>query len=186
MKKILILIGLLVAVATIPACKDDENEKLLQTYTEWKQTNDDWVAEMARKTNPDGTPYYTTVVPAWNTGAFILMHYFNDRAETAGNLVPLYTSTVDVRYIGYTCKDEAFDSSTNVNSFGKLGIARFGCNSVIQGWTIALENMHVGDTCEIIVPYNVGYGSSTSGTLPPFTSMRFNLRLEDIYKYEVQ
>lgn len=186
MKKIFILIAFFASLASFQACSNDDNEELLNTYMEWKATNDEWVEQMAAKTNPDGTPYYTTVIPKWNPSVFILMHYFNDRKETEGNLVPLYTSTVDVRYIGRTCLDEPFDSSTNVNSYGKLGISRFGCDQVIQGWTIALENMHVGDTCEIIVPYNVGYGSSTSGNLPPFTSMRFNLRLEDIYKYEAK
>lgn len=186
MKKLLALVGILAALAVLNACSDDENEKLLEVYTEWKSTNDEWLKKIANKTNPDGTPYYTTVVPSWNPGVYVLMHYFNDPAETADNLVPLYTSTVDVRYIGYTCEDVPFDSSTLVNSYGKLGIARFQCNSVVQGWTIALEKMHVGDTCEVIVPYNVGYGSSTSGTLPPFTTMRFNIRLEDIYKYEAK
>lgn len=186
MKKLLIIIGIFASLAVVDACKSDDNEKLLQAYQEWKDTNDAWVQKMIDRKDADGKPYYSVVVPAWNPAAFILMHYFNDRAETAGNLVPLYNSTVDVRYIGYTCEDEPFDSSTNVTQYGKLGIARFGCNQVVQGWTIALENMHVGDTCEIIVPYNVGYGASSSGAIPPYTSMRFNMRLEDIYKYEVR
>lgn len=186
MKKILLPLAILALLGVFQACTESDNDKLVQAYAEWRDTNDNWVKEMAAKTNPDGTPYYTTVVPAWNPSVFILMHYFNDRAETAGNLSPLYTSTVDVRYIGYTCQDEPFDSSTNVNSYGKLGIARFKCSELVKGWTIALENMRVGDSCEIIVPYNVGYGATTSGSLPPYTSMRFNMRLDDIYKYEAK
>ena len=46
--------------------------------------------------------------------------------------------------------------------------------------------MHVGDTAEIIVPYNVAYGVSYTGTILPYSSLRFNLRLDDIYKYEAK
>lgn len=185
MRKLLPLAGILTAAAMLPACNsDDDNSIDLNDFKEWREQNDAWLNEMQQRRNPDGTPYYTTVIPDWNPGAFVLMHYFNDRSETAGNLVPLYTSTVDVRYIGYDCEGERFDSSTTVNAYGKLGVARFACNEVIQGWSIAMENMHVGDTAEIIVPYNVGYGASYTSTLKPYSTLRFNVRLEDIYKYE--
>ena len=172
---------------------DDRDKRLYNTRYKRKPndplsltnlTPDDVDSEMQQRKNPDGTPYYTTLIPAWNPGIFILIHYFNDRSETEGNLTPLYTSTVDVRYQGFTCEDERFDSSNLVNSYGKLGIARFSCNGVIQGWSVALENMHVGDTAEIIIPYDAAYGTSYTPTLLPYSSLRFNLRLEDIYRYE--
>lgn len=188
MKKLLAFI----AVSTIlslgfSACnKDDDDTYNLEDYQDWRKQNDKWVSEMQARKNPDGTPYYQTVIPVWNPSVFILMHFFNDRAETADNLVPLYTSTVDVRYVGHNCEGERFDSSTTVNKYGKLGIKRFQCNSVIQGWTIALEQMHVGDTAEIIVPYNVAYGTTYMGNILPYSALRFNVRLEDIYKYEAK
>lgn len=166
-------------------CGDtDENAYDLSLYTAWRAENDAWLKEMQARKNADGTPYYTTVIPAWNPQAFVLMHFYNDRSLTAGNLVPLYNSTVDVRYNAYTCDGERFDSSTLINSYGKLGIARFECNNTIQGWSIAMEQMHVGDTAEVIIPYNVGYGTQLSASLKPFSNLRFQIRLEDIYAYE--
>lgn len=179
-----------IAVCTIvsmslASCGDDDNNSInLSDYQKWREQNDQWVADLQKKTNPDGTPYYATVVPVWNPGAFVLMHYFNDRSETADNLVPLYTSVVDVIYEGYNMDDEIFDSSKSINRYGRLGVQRFSCNGTIQGWAIAMENMHVGDSCEVIVPYQVGYGTTMSGSIKPYTSMRFNLRLVDIYRYE--
>lgn len=182
MKKLLwILAGAALPLAV--ACNADNDEDL-KTYQEWREKNEQWVKEMQNRKNPDGTPYYQTVVPSWDPGSFVLMHYYNDRSETTGNLQPLYTSTVDVRYIGYNCEDEPFDSSAMDNSYGKLGIRRFACNQVIPGWSIALMNMHVGDTVEVIIPYNVGYGASFSGSIMPYSSLRFNIRLDDIYRYE--
>lgn len=185
MRKLLSIIAVAaIALTFFSACHDDDDSYDLMDYQTWRKQNGDWVAEMQQRKNPDGTPYYTTLIPAWNPGIFILIHYFNDRSETEGNLTPLYTSTVDVRYQGFTCEDERFDSSNLVNSYGKLGIARFSCNGVIQGWSVALENMHVGDTAEIIIPYDAAYGTSYTPTLLPYSSLRFNLRLEDIYRYE--
>ena len=172
-------------VAFLAGCNsDDDNLYDPDRYKDWHEQNDAWLKQMQQRTNPDGTPYYHEVVPAWNPSAYVLIHYFNDRAETAGNLQPLYTSTVDVRYIGYNCENEPFDSSTVDNSYGRLGIRRFACNAVIQGWSIALMDMHVGDTAEIVVPYQLAYGTSGSGTIYPYSNLRFNVRLDDIYSYE--
>ena len=183
MKKLLWIIAASCLLPFMPACNVSDDTDL-DNFNEWKEQNEAWLKEMQARTNPDGTPYYETVIPGWNPAAFVLMHYFNDRAETAENLSPLYTSMVDVRYIGYNCKNEPFDSSTIDNSYGRLGIRRFSLNSVIQGWSIALMNMHVGDTAEIIVPYEVAYGTSYTGLILPYSSLRFNVRLDDIYRYE--
>jgi len=186
MKKIFLIIALATAVSLFCSCgKDDDDDNIdLGDYQKWRDQNDAWVQELQSKRNPDGTPYYTTVIPAWNPSIYVLMHWFNDRAETADNLVPLYTSVVDVRYVGLTCEGDTFDSSIATNLYGKPGIQRFACNQTIQGWSVAMEQMHVGDTCEVIVPYEAGYGTQASSALKPYSSLQFNLRLEDIYKYE--
>lgn len=184
MKKILPIFIAVALSAGFVACSDDDDNIDLNDYTEWRTQNDEWVAEMMAKTNPDGTPYYTPLVPAWNPGAYVLIHYFNDRSETAGNLTPLYTSVVDVFYDGYDCEGELFDSSKGVTTYGIPGTQRFAINNTIQGWAIALEDMHVGDTCEVIVPYQVAYGTTYSSSIKPYSSLRFNIRLTDIYRYE--
>lgn len=183
MKTRLIIPVALAALALHACSSSDTDVSDLSQYKEWRAQNDAWVASLMKKTNPDGSPYYITRVPDWNPGNFVLMHYFNDTTLTAGNYVPMYTSVVDVIYEGYTCLDSIFDSSKNVNTYGRSGVQRFACNRTIQGWGIALENMHVGDTCEVIVPYQAGYGATVTSSLKPYTSMRFNMRLVDIYSY---
>ena len=183
MKKILPVLIAAAVAAGFSACSDDDSIDL-SDYSDWRDKNDAWVAEMMAKKNTDGTPYYTSIVPAWNPGAYVLIHFFNDRAETAGNLSPLYTSVVDVFYEGYDCEGNLFDSSEGVTTYGIPGTQRFACNGTIQGWSIALEQMHVGDTCEIIVPYQMAYGTTVISAIKPYSSLRFNIRLTDIYRYE--
>lgn len=185
MKKLLLYITLAAtAIGCFTACDDDDAQTTWDTYADWREQNDAWVSEMAARKNSDGTPYYTRLIPSWNPGTMVLIHYFNDRVATEGNLSPLYTSTVDVRYVGRDCLGAGFDSSTLATTYGP-GIARFGVNGVIQGWSIALQDMRVGDTCEIIVPYGAAYGSTSTTAIKPYSALRFNLRLVDIPYYEI-
>jgi len=170
-------------ICAAAACDDDDQQTTWDEYTVWREQNDAWVAEMAALRNPDGTPYYQKLVPAYNPAATVLIHYFNDRSATEGNLSPLYTSVVDVRYVGRDCTGAGFDSSTLNTQYGP-GIQRFAVNGTIQGWGIALQDMRVGDTCQIVVPYGLAYGASSSSAIKPYSALQFNLRLEDIYLYE--
>ena len=114
------------------------------------------------------------------------MRYLNDRSKTVGNLSPMLTSTVDVKYIGRLYNDVPFDSSfTNTASYGD-SLFRTTPGEVIQGWTIALMNMRVGDSARIIIPYMLGYGASGSGSIPPYSTLVFDVKLVDIPYYEVR
>ena len=45
--------------------------------------------------------------------------------------------------------------------------------------------MYVGDSAEIICPYNMAYGESyVSSLIQPYSALRFNVRLVDVYAYE--
>ncbi|MEZ3576346.1 MAG: FKBP-type peptidyl-prolyl cis-trans isomerase [Muribaculaceae bacterium] len=181
MKKLLAFIA--AGIALMCSCADDD-KTTWEEYTEWRDLNSAWLEEMQQRKNADGTPYYTTVVPDWNPGSFVLMHYFNDRAETEGRLSPLYNSTVDVRYRLHLCDGTGIDSSDNQTQYGAKGIFRTALNNTIQGWCVALPRMRCGDSAEVIVPYGLGYGASTSGNIKPYSTLRFNIRLVDIPFYE--
>ena len=177
MKKLLPAIASLFILAC--ACSKDE-QSTWDEYTDWRDANNQWLTEMQAKKNPDGTPYYSTIVPSWNPGAFVLVHYFNDRKETEGNLSPIYTSTIKVRYQLHLYDGTPVDSSDNITQYGAKGIYQCRINQTIQGWGIALPDMRCGDTAEVIVPYGVGYGAQSQGSMKPYSNLRFNIRLVDI------
>lgn len=181
MKKLLIISLLVVAVATLVSCHDEEKSTWSE-YAEWRDANDKWIADLVAKTNPDGSRYYERITPAWNSNAYVLIHYFNDRSLTQGNLSPLFTSSVAVKYYGQLYNDIPFDSSyTNIDSVFTTTLG-----SVIPGWTIALTDMRVGDTCEVAIPYAQAYGTSSTGVIPPFSCLKFGIKLVDIPYYEVK
>lgn len=167
--------------AGFTACSSDDDENA--EVKEWIKVNNNWLAEMQGKKNADGTPYYQTVVPKWNSSSFVLMHYFNKRTTDPEALKPLYTSTVDVRYMLHLYDGTPCDSSSALTADGP-GIYRAQLNDLIDGWAAAVCDMNVGDTAEVIIPYNLAYGVSSAGSIPSFSNLQFNIRLTDIVLYE--
>lgn len=181
MKKLLFFSLLIIALLPMMSCHDETSNTWTE-YAEWRDANDKWITDLVSKTNPDGSRYYERVIPAWNNNAYILMHWFNDRAETAGNLTPLYTSMVSVKYYGQLYDDTPFDSSYTLTD----SLFNTTPGSVIPGWTIALAEMHVGDSCEVVIPYTQGYGSTSTSIIPPYSCLKFGIKLVDIPYYELK
>ena len=171
-----ILIGLLVG------CTDSEYSDVYTQYADWRKANDAWLNEQANLRNPDGSLVYSKVTPAWNSNSYVLMRFLNDTELTKDNLVPLYTSTVAVKYIGRLYDDTPFDSSYKMPDSVYVTTS----STVISGWRIALANMHVGDSCEVIIPYGEAYNAGGSGLVVPFSCLKFNMKLVDIPYYEVK
>lgn len=182
MKKLIYLIGVILAAGVVASCGSDDDENTWETYAEWREENKTWYAAQADKLDEDGNPFYEKVVPAWAPDKSILVHWFNDRAETRNNLVPLYKSTIEACYIGYLCNGTPVDSSyTNPD-----GVFTSRVSGLVEGWQIALMNMHVGDSVQIVMPYSLGYGSTATGEILPYSALRFNFRLTDIPFYETR
>ena len=182
MRYIIGIIAILAVALGTSSCDNDE-KTTWEEYAQWRESNEAWLKEQQALKNPDGTPYYNVIVPDWNPGSFVLIHYFNDRSETEGNLSPLYTSTIDTRYTLYLYNDTRVDSSA-YNTDPAPGIFRTRLNNTVQGWAMALTDMRCGDTAQVVLPYGVAYGSQNLGDIPPYSTLRFNIRLVDIPYYE--
>ncbi|MBQ7211229.1 MAG: FKBP-type peptidyl-prolyl cis-trans isomerase [Muribaculaceae bacterium] len=168
---------LLTLLAVVVACGVGNNSNTWEEYADWREANDAWL-EMKEQSG-----FYRKIVPEWDKSGFVLIHYFNDRTKTINNLSPLSTSTVDVKYHGRLYNDEPFDSSYLQTTYGD-SIYRTQVNTKINGWIVALSDMRVGDTCEVIVPYRQGYGGNGSGSIKPYSHLIFGLKLVDIPYYE--
>lgn len=181
MKKLFYLSAALIAMTiTISSCGDDGNE--WTEYADWRNTNIKWYLEQKDSVDADGKPYFTELNPIWSPNSGVLIHYFNNRAQTEGNLSPLATSTVSVKYKGTLYDGSVFDSTTVASADS---IRTFGLTSLIPGWKIALQDMRVGDTCDVIIPYTMGYGISGNGSISPYSSLKFGIKLVEINAYEI-
>ncbi len=154
-------------------------------YKDWRETNIKWYEQQAARTE-NGKPYYTQVKAAWNDQVSVLVHWYNDTTANRRNLRPLYTSTVDVKYIGRLYDGTAFDSTFLATSPAD-SIFRTALNAdIIEGWPIAIMRMRVGDSCHVVIPYNLGYGTAEVNIIKPYSALQFDIKLQDIYKYEAR
>lgn len=185
MNKFILFTAAAVAIASaFTSCADDDTKSTWEEYADWRQTNITWLEQQQARTNADGTKYYEVVSPSWYVGSYVLVHRVGE--SNTDNLRPLSSSVVEVIYQGFNCEGERFDSSLAATP-GAAVTRNFKLNEVIDGWTAALETMHVGDSAEIICPYQMAYGASAVGSLiQPYSALRFNIRLVDIPAYEVK
>lgn len=177
-----IIFAAIISVALFTgACESNNTWEL---YEEWRLTNDDFYNDQTALKDADGSLFYKQLTPSWYPSSGVLIHYFNDRSKTEGNLSPLVTSTVDVKYIGRLYNDEPFDSSY-ANTANGDSIFRFQPSQTITGWQIALSDMRVGDSARVVIPYGQGYEAQTTGSIPPYSTLVFDIKLVDIYRYEL-
>lgn len=92
-----------------------------------------------------------------------------------GSNTPCLNSIVSVHYKGTLINGREFD-----NSWKRNCPEAFRLNEVIAGWQIALQQMHAGDRWIIYIPYTVGYGTRTSGPIPAFSTLVFEVQLLSI------
>lgn len=89
-----------------------------------------------------------------------------------GSVSPKRDSVVSVHYSGTLFNGREFDNSRKRNC-----PEAFRLNQVIAGWQEALLQMHVGDRWVLYIPYTLGYGTRTSGPIPAFSTLIFDVEL---------
>lgn len=125
---------------------------------------------------------------------YIIAHV--EQAGT-GTTSPLYSDSVSMHYMGrlipsttYTSglifdkswSSDKFNAATSRPVHSYIGLtydAEGKPTSLVEGFTTALMSMHRGDHWTIYIPYQLGYGEKNSGVVPAYSTLIFDLRLND-------
>ena len=125
---------------------------------------------------------------------YIIVHVEQAGSGTAS---PLYSDSVSMHYMGRLIPSTTytsgliFDKSWSSNQFNAatsrpvhsyIGLtydAEGKPTSLVDGFTTALMSMHRGDHWTVYIPYQLGYGEKNSGVVPAYSTLIFDLRLND-------
>ena len=98
--------------------------------------------------------------------------YYKVLEQGNGSTSPTIRSIVSVHYRGTLIDGKEFD-----NSYKRNCPEAFRLCDVIDGWQIALQQMHVGDKWIIYIPYELGYGTKACAGIPAFSTLIFEVEL---------
>ncbi|QYU66813.1 FKBP-type peptidyl-prolyl cis-trans isomerase [Leptolyngbya sp. 15MV] len=85
---------------------------------------------------------------------------------------PVVADTVTVHYAGTLVDGTTFDSSWDRGEPATFPLAR-----LVKAWQLAIPQMGVGDTIEIAVPADLGYGPRGRGPIPGNATLMFRIEL---------
>ena len=110
------------------------------------------------------TPEYKTTPSGLR---YIIVKSTNGKKVMAGN-------KVTVKYKGSFLDGKIFDQTKEGQPDFVFNV---GARMVIPGWDEGLQLMKEGETCRLLIPWNLGYGEFGSGPIPPFSSLLFDIEL---------
>lgn len=87
---------------------------------------------------------------------------------------PTLRDIVTVHYSGRLTNGTVFDSTQGSDP------ATFPLRQLIAAWQLAIPYMGIGDTIEIALPAELGYGARGAGPIPPGATLFFTIELVDV------
>jgi FKBP-type peptidyl-prolyl cis-trans isomerase len=85
-------------------------------------------------------------------------------------------SKVTVHYRGTFPDGTLFDSSLTREPL----TFKLGARQVIRGWDFGILGMRVGGKRRLVVPPNLGYGERIHGSIPPGSTLVFDVELKQV------
>jgi len=84
---------------------------------------------------------------------------------------------VKVHYTGTLLNGTKFDSSRDRNEPFEFTL---GQGQVIKGWDEGIALMNVGGKATLVIPSTIAYGDRDMGTIPPYSTLVFDVELMDV------
>lgn len=127
------------------------------TKREYVQANKEW---LEAKSKEEG-------VKALSRGIYYKVLKEGNQSSEQPNI----RSIITAHYTGKTINGKKFDSSR-----GRAPLACRLCD-LINGWIIALQQMHIGDKWELYIPAEMGYGRFSQPGIPGGSTLIFEIEL---------
>lgn len=196
MKKynIFALLVLMVMPLCFMACS--ESEDTVEEFPDWKNRNEAYFDNIYEKAMgiEDGSwkiiRKYSLedTIPAGYTDHIVV----EVLEEGTGSGCPMFTDSVLVNYRGCLLPSTSypegyvFDQSYTGDYNPETAMpSKLYVGSLIDGFTTALQYMHIGDRWRVYIPYQMGYGTSATTSIPAYSTLIFDIALVAYYRLGV-
>jgi FKBP-type peptidyl-prolyl cis-trans isomerase FklB len=166
-----------------------ERDDTPEEFPDWKNKNEIFfeAAYLAKDYDFTVKRYSLSEKVATTNTDYVLVEVFGSDEE-ADMETPFLNDTVLIHYVGYLLPSttyktgyefdksyiDPFDYETAVPS--KLAV-----NDLVVGVSSVLQEMHRGDYWRVTIPYQMGYGTAGNGNVPGYSTLIFEIRLEDFW-----
>jgi FKBP-type peptidyl-prolyl cis-trans isomerase FklB len=169
----------------VSSCTEDETEE--GEFDNWQKKNEAVTDQWAANSSYQKILTYAkdTTTPNITNADYI---YVEVLESGSGTETPLFTDTCRVAYRGHYIPTKSyadgyvFDQSY-LGDFDWTTAGTTDGASWVEGFSTALQHMHVGDRWRIRIPYQLGYGVSgySSGNISGYTNLVFEVALYDFW-----
>lgn len=175
MKTRIVLFFAIVALVFSSCSKDDETDLI------WKEANEAAFEKISSSSE------YKRIESASRNGSIMYKVIKSGDGRT-----PLYTDRVSVLYEGWFKrfdwnKDDTYTNENGVKVKNKYVFdstadratvpSTFVVAEYIDGFNTALQHMKEGDKWEVWIPARLGYWYDKKGSIPPYTTLVFEIEL---------
>ncbi len=188
----LVLLWVFAALAVTSCSEDDDTE---EEFPDWENTNTAYFNNLyntvtALIANGDSS---WKIIRSWSIPEDNI--YFTASAEDnivvemleegSGEGCPLYTDNVWVHYRGRLLPSVSYPSGyifdqSYYGDFNEQTASPvcFLVSELVDGFATALQNMHIGDVWRVYIPYQLGYGTTSStSSVPGYSTLIFEIKL---------
>lgn len=188
MKRLLFLLCTAICLPAIISCSDTDGLED-HTYDRWQERNDSAFAAVYARAQHEiaqGSSKwrifksYATTLAATPENSIVVRI---DRQGT-GSGCPLYTDSVRVNYQGLLLTGKQFDHSGLFKDYESIfsptlcSPAALLVKNTVEGFTTALQQMHIGDLWHVYIPWQLGYGPAATTAIPAHSMLQFDVELK--------
>lgn len=157
-KYLLVIAAITASLFFFSSCNKDNGDFDVE---EWKTSNLEFLNENAKIES----------VVVTNSG---LQYQVISEGKENGKS-PTANDFVRCNYKGMFINGQIFDST-----YLDGNPALFKLSNVIKGWVEGLQYMKEGDRFRFVIPYDLGYGASGYATIPPYSTLIFDVELLEV------
>jgi len=177
--------------AAIVSCSEDDN--IVEEFPNWQEANTAYFNDVYAKAKA-GSDGSWKVIKTWSKedtiqgvpADYIVVKVLE---EGTGSGCPLYTDSVRIHYRGRLIPstsyaegyvfDQTYAGEFNPQTCRPVNMLTSG---QVDGFSTALQNMHIGDHWRVYMPYQLAYGESDNGAIPAYSTLIFDIYLCGYYR----